>query len=196
MAKLYFRYGTMNCGKSTTLIQTAHNYEERGMRVLVLKPAIDTKGDQQVVSRLGVSRTVDMLVQPDSSITGLLADAGNIDCILLDEAQFLSPVQAEELFWLATTHDTPVIAYGLRTDFQTNSFAGASRLLELAHELSELKTICRCGRKAVLNGRKLHGTFVNEGAQVAIEDQAEIEYEALCASDYRKLVLNAQPTSD
>jgi thymidine kinase len=83
-----------------------------------------------------------------------------------------------------------VLAYGLRTDFLTRGFPGSSRLLELAHELQELKTICRCGRKAVLNGRKLHGEFVREGSQVAIEDQAEIEYEALCAADYKKLVLD------
>jgi thymidine kinase len=188
MAKLYFRYGTMNCGKSTALIQAAHNYEERGMRVLVLKPAVDTKGEQAVVSRLGIARDVDLLIHPDNSLTELLADT-QVHCVLIDEAQFLSPSQAEELFWFAATKDIPVLAYGLRTDFQTHGFPGSTRLLELAHELQELKSICRCGRKAVLNGRKLRGEFVTEGAQIAIEDQDDIEYEALCAIDYRRLVL-------
>jgi len=190
MAKLYFRYGTMNCGKTTALIQAAFNYEERGMQVLVLKPAIDTKGGDTITSRLGTERKADILVRPDESIQPLIGDTSSISCILVDEAQFLSPAQVEELFWFATERDIPVLAYGLRTDFLTHGFPGASRLLELAHELQELKTICRCGRKAVLNGRKLHGEFVREGSQVAIEDQAEIEYESLCAADYKKLVLN------
>jgi thymidine kinase len=189
MAKLYFRYGTMNCGKTTALIQAAHSYEERGMRVVILKPAIDTKGDDLVVSRLGIQRTADILVKADDSIETLLAGTADVRCVLVDEAQFLSASQAEELFWFAVQADIPVLAYGLRTDFQTAGFPGSTRLLELAHELGELKTICRCGRKSVLNGRKLHGTFVTEGAQVAIEDEADIEYEALCAIHYRELVL-------
>lgn len=189
MAKLYFRYGTMNCGKSTALIQAAHSYEERGMRVLVLKPAIDTKGDDLVLSRLGLDRKADVLVHPDDSIDTLLADTADVRCVLVDEAQFLTAAQAEELFWFAVNADVPVLAYGLRTDFQTSGFPGSTRLLELAHELGELKTICRCGRKSVLNGRKLHGEFVTEGAQIAIEDQADVEYEALCPVHYRELVL-------
>jgi len=180
----------MNSGKTTSLIQTAYNYEERGMQVLVLKPAIDTKGNDTVTSRLGTTRKVDILVHPIDSIRKLLANAPQAHCILVDEAQFLTPKQVEELFWYASTGDVPVLAYGLRTDFQTIGFPGASRLLELAHDLQELKTICRCGRKAVLNGRKLNGVFVHEGNQVAIEDQQHIEYESLCAADYRKLVLN------
>ena len=90
------------------------------------------------------------------------------------------------MFWFATKHDVPVIAYGLRTDFQTTGFPGASRLLELAHELQELKTICRCGKKAVLNGRKKVGQFIFHGNQVAIDGEADIEYESLCANCYSK----------
>jgi len=189
MAKLYFRYGTMNCGKSTALIQAAHSYEERDMRVLVMKPAIDTKGEGKVVSRLAIERTVDILITPQDRVTDLLRDAHDVRCILVDEAQFLTPRQAEELFWFAVEKDIPVLTYGLRTDFQTNGFPGSTRLLELAHEISELKTICRCGRKSVLNGRKLHGEFVTEGRQVAIDDQADVEYEALCPIHYSELVL-------
>jgi thymidine kinase len=189
MAKLYFRYGTMNCGKTTALIQAAHSYEERGMKVLVLKPAVDTKGDSKVISRLSIERDADLLIHADDSIAKLLDDVSDVRCVLVDEAQFLTPGQAEELFWFAVEKDIPVLTYGLRTDFQTNGFPGSTRLLELAHELGELKTICRCGRKSVLNGRKLRGEFVTEGGQIAIEDQADIEYEALCPLHYRELVL-------
>jgi thymidine kinase len=195
VAKLYFRYGAMNCGKTTVLIQAAFNYEERGMRVLVLKPAVDTKGGDVVRSRLGVERKADALVHVGDSIPELLGDTADVSCVLVDEAQFLTPTQVEELFWLTTEQDIPVLAYGLRTDFLTHGFPGSSRLLELAHELQELKTICRCGRKAVLTGRKLNGEFVREGNQVAIEDQAHIEYESLCAIDYKKLVLDQTTSS-
>jgi thymidine kinase len=189
MAKLYFRYSAMNSGKSTTLIQAAHNYEERGMRVVVVKPAIDSKGDNDVISRLGIKRHVDVLLSPDSQISVLLKDAGPADCILVDEAQFLTPVQVSDLFWYAVDRDVPVIAFGLRSDFQTNGFPGSTRLMELAHNIAELKTICRCGKKALFNGRKIDGKFVLEGDQVEIDDKAHVEYESLCAEDYKELVL-------
>lgn len=189
MAKLYFRYSAMNSGKTTALIQAAHNYEERGMKVLVLKPSVDTKGQEAIASRLGLERKVDIIVRPDDTIEQLLAGHRDISCVLVDEAQFITPAQSEELFWYAVKADVPVLTYGLRTDFQTVGFPGATRLLELAHELQELKTICRCGKKAILNGRKINGEFVYEGEQVAIEDQDDIEYESLCAADYRQLVL-------
>jgi thymidine kinase len=191
VAKLYFRYSAMNSGKTTSLIQTAHNYEERGMKVLVLKPAVDSKGEHEVISRLGTSRVVDIVVQADANLPPLLKDHGKVDCILVDEAQFLTPVQVSDLFWYAVDRDTPIIAFGLRTDFKTDGFPGASRLLELAHEITELKTICRCGKKAMLNARKINGRFVLEGNQVEIDDKSHVEYEALCAQDYKKLVLLA-----
>ena len=174
----------MNSGKTTALIQAAYNYEERGMRPVLLKPATDTKGQQHIVSRLGLSRPVDILLGPDDSIEAAMNQHAGCHCLLVDEAQFLSPKQVDELFWFATKHDVPVIAYGLRTDFQTTGFPGASRLLELAHELQELKTICRCGKKAVLNARKKAGQFIFHGNQVAIDGEADIEYESLCASCY------------
>lgn len=189
MAKLYFRYSAMNSGKTTSLIQTAFNYEERGMRVVVVKPEIDTKGEQTIVSRLGTERQVDVLLPPSAAITGRLNHlnkASKISCVLVDEAQFLRPVQVDELFWYATEANVPVIAFGLRTDFQAVGFPGATRLLELAHDLQELKTICRCGKKAVLNGRKINGEFIFEGDQVAIDGQRSVEYESLCAKCYHK----------
>ncbi|HWT55527.1 MAG TPA: thymidine kinase [Candidatus Microsaccharimonas sp.] len=189
MAKLYFRYSAMNSGKTTALIQAAHNYEERGMKVAILKPAVDSKGDDRIVSRLGVERAADATLATDDNVSQILEGIGAVDCILIDEAQFLSPLQVTELFWYAVDHNTPVIAYGLRTDFKTNGFPGATRLLELAHEISELKTICRCGKKAILNARRVNGQYVLEGEQVEIDDKAHVEYEALCAEDYKQLVL-------
>lgn len=186
MAKLYFRYSAMNSGKSTALLQAAFNYEERGMHVAILKPAVDSKGDDQVVSRLGLNRTVDALVQASDRVTEILKKFPGVDCILVDEAQFLQPRQIDELFWYAIDGGVPVMAYGLRTDFATVGFPGASRLLELAHEIQELKTICRCGKKALLNGRKRNGKFIFEGEQVAIDGEDNIEYESLCGACYQK----------
>lgn len=184
MAKLYFRYSAMNSGKTTALIQAAYNYEERGMRVAIIKPAVDTKAAGQILSRLGAARPVDILLAPNERLADILSTYTDLACVLVDEAQFLAPQQVDELFWYAVQADVPVLAYGLRTDFQTNGFPGASRLLELAHELQELKTICRCGRKALLNGRKRGGRFVFEGNQVAIDGEAATEYESLCAACY------------
>ncbi|WP_084403012.1 thymidine kinase [Schaalia suimastitidis] len=188
MAKLYFRYGAMNSGKSTALLQAAHNYEERGQRVLLLKPFIDTKGGGQIVSRLGVSREVDLLVDSDADLMALISEAvagpgESVACILIDEAQFLTEAQVDDLMTVAVELNIPVIAYGIRTDFRTVSFPGARRLLEVAHSLEELKTICRCGRKAMFNGRKVNDAYVFDGEQVAIDGVA-VTYESLCPSCY------------
>jgi len=174
----------MNSGKTTSLIQTAFNYEERGMQVVIIKPATDTKGGADVLSRLGVERKVNIILGKDQSVIDALVDYPEVRCVLVDEAQFLQPQQVDDLFWYATKANVPVIAFGLRTDFQTVGFPGATRLLELAHDLQELKTICRCGKKAILNGRKVNGKFIFEGNQVAIEGEDDIQYESLCASCY------------
>ena len=142
MAKLYFRHGAMNSGKSTALLQVAYNYEERGGRVLIAKPSIDSKGGATVTSRLGVDRQVDLLVAPDTNVReAFLAVGGDISCLLIDEAQFLTPAQVEQCLAIAVLDDVPVLAYGLRTDFRTAGFPGSTRLLEIAHTLEELKTI-------------------------------------------------------
>lgn len=188
MAKLYFRYGAMNCGKSTALMQVAHNYEERGMRVLILKPAIDTKGGEKLVSRLGVERPVDIAVRPDMDPLELvradLAAHGPLACVLTDESQFFTAWQTERLFLVTVECGIPVICYGLRTDFSLQGFPGSTRLLELAHNIEEMKTICHCGRKAMCNGRKVGGKFVFEGAQVAIDTENDVTYESLCPQCY------------
>lgn len=197
MAKLYFRYGAMNSGKSTALLQAAFNYEERDQRVLLAKPATDTKGDAHIVSRLGVSREVDVLIGPEEDLRARFLDLTHgvdrealleqvpvapVDCLLVDEAQFLSRRQVDDLMRIATLDDVPVLAYGIRNDFRTHAFPGSARLLEIAHSLEELKTICRCGRKAIFNGRRVDGALVFDGAQVAID--GEVAYESLCARCY------------
>lgn len=178
MAKLHFRYAAMNAGKSTALLQVAHNYESLGKRVLLVKPAVDLKGDDHIVSRLGVERPVDFLWKDGERLP---VSEGNLSVILVDEAQFLTEHQVNELLNVATTDGITVIAYGLRTDFRGDSFAGAARLLSLAHEIEEIRTLCRCGSKATMNLRKIHGVYVFDGNQVAIDD-GSVEYESVCAS--------------
>ena len=190
MSKLYFRYGAMNCGKSTALMQVMHNYTERGMQAIIIKPYTDTKGGDQVVSRLGITKQVDVIVKKEENVIEEVMvwreRTGNIDCILVDEAQFFTKGQIDQFFEIAVKQDIPVICYGLRTDFLMKGFEGSERLLLLAHSLEELKTICRCGRKAILNGRKINGEFVFEGEQVAIDGENHVEYESLCADCYFK----------
>ena len=184
MAKLYFRYGAMNSGKTTALLQVAFNYTERGMRVLILKPSIDTKGGDMLVSRLGISCKVDALITKEMNILELVAHDrevnGPLACVLCDESQFFTPEQAEQLFLVTVDLGIPVICYGLRADFMMRGFPGSTRLLELAHTIEELKTICSCGRKATCNGRMVNGSFVFEGAQVAIDTVDNVEYQSLC----------------
>lgn len=187
MAKLFFRYGAMNSGKSTALMQVAFNYEERGMNILLLKPRIDTKGGDVVVSRLGVRRKVDILIEKDMDLQLEIRKYFTImpiHCVLIDEVQFLKAEQIDQLFRLVIEDNVPVICYGLRTDFLMNGFEGSERLLLLAHSIEELKTICRCGRKALLNARKINGRFVFAGEQVAID--GDVQYESLCGECYLK----------
>lgn len=192
MSKLYFRYGAMNSGKSTSLLQAAFNYEERSQHVLLAKPSVDSKGDKAIVSRLGVSRDVDFVISPGQNLrtvftqesTGFeLANGQRVACLLLDEAQFLTADQVDQALEIAVLDGVPVLAYGIRTDFRTLSFPGSKRLLEIAHSLEELKTICRCGRKAMFNARLVNGEFTFSGEQVAI-DGDQVTYESLCANCY------------
>ena len=192
MSKLYFRHGAMNSGKSTALLQAAHNYEERGQAVLLAKPAVDTKGDTAILSRLGVDRHVDFLVTPEINLRTEFQKRSSLQrestgkrvaCLLLDEAQFLTRDQVDQALEIAVLDDVPVLAFGIRTYFFTNGFPGSLRLLEIAHSLEELKTICRCGKKAMFNGRKVNNEFVFDGAQVAI-DGDQVTYESLCPSCY------------
>ena len=183
MAKLYFRYGAMNSGKSTALMQVAHNYEEQGMRVLILKPKVDTKGSGDLVSRLGVRRPADLLVPPDMDLVEAVRAASSegrpLACVLCDESQFLTAEQAEQLFMVTVELNIPVICYGLRADFKGDLFPGSYHLLVLADKLEEVKTICWCGKKAAFNARfDENGHVVKEGAQVVLG--ANDKYIGLC----------------
>lgn len=187
MAKLYFRYGAMNSGKSTLLLQTAHNYEENGMKVLIVKPKIDTKGNDKVVSRIGAERKVDLLLGKQDNLFDIVKDNYNdVNCVLIDEAQFLEKEQADQCMDIVTNLEIPVICYGLRTDFLTNAFPGSERLLAIAHTLEEMKTICKCGSKAIFVGRYVNGEFTTEGSQVAIDGENDITYKSMCAKCYGK----------
>ncbi|MFW7415111.1 thymidine kinase [Demequina sp. SO4-18] len=186
MAKLYFRYGAMNSSKSALLLTAAYNYEERDQRPVIVKPGVDTKAGRAVSSRIGVERPVDVLLQDGESLEAAVAAHApltDIDAIFIDEAQFLTPSQVDEAFTIAVTGGVPVLCYGLRGDFTTRSFPGSLRLLEIAHSIEELKTICRCGSKAIFNARIVGGEFVSHGAQVAIDGQ-HADYESLCGRCY------------
>lgn len=190
MAKLYFRYGAMNCGKTAGLLQVAHNYEEQGMRVLLIKPAIDTKGDDKVTSRIGIERTVDIRLAAEDSVVAQLGEKVEWliyrpHAIIVDEAQFLTPQQVDELYLVTKEQDIPVLCYGLRADFQMIGFPGATRLLEIADDIEEMKTICKCGSKATQNMRLINGVPTFTGEQVVIDDGKDnVSYEAVCGKCY------------
>ncbi|MFB9240168.1 thymidine kinase [Massilia antarctica] len=166
MAKLYFRYSAMNAGKSTALLQVAHNYEEQGQQVKLYTAAIDSRyGVGQVTSRLGPQREVDIF----DGATDFLNDAPRVACVLVDEAQFLSTAQVQQLHQLAQVRGVPVICYGLRSDFRGEPFPGSAYLLALADDIEELKNICTCGKKATMNIRvDGQGKRIREGEQVSI----------------------------
>lgn len=190
MSKLYYRYGAMNSGKTTLLLQVAHNYEERGMKVLILKPLIDTKGDKKIVTRIGLEREVDHLISPDENLREYLKQIPeDISCVLVDESQFLTKEQVDDLYVFTKFKDTSVICYGLRSDFKSNAFPGSLRLFEVADVMEELYTICRCGKRAKFNGRIVNGKFTSSGEQVAIDGEDEVAYESLCGKCYLKKVL-------
>ncbi len=202
MAKLYFRYAAMNAGKSTELLKDAHNYEERGLGVRLFTAKIDTRaGEGEIYSRLGLRRmgesfdeytNFDALLAP-SPAPGVTSDlrhgsAGGpkpIDCVFIDEAQFLTPAQVEQLHRHAHLHDLPIICYGLRSDFLGQAFPGAAALLTLADSLDELKTICACKKKASMNARlDGAGQRVRAGAQVHIGGNES--YVAMCPACFYK----------
>ena len=197
MSKLYFRYGAMNCGKSTALMQVAHNYEERGMFVKVIKPSIDLKAEDKISSRIGIERKADFLISDVKSLREYLNNISkeNISCVLVDEAQFLTREEVDELFVFCKLTNIPVICYGLRTDFKANAFPGSERLFEVSDELEELTTICDCGKKAKFNARVINGEFTLVGDQVAI-DGIDASYVSLCGKCYLSKVLKIERKND
>ena len=191
MAKLIFKFATMNSGKSLDLLRTVYNYEETGRRVLTMKPMVDTKGGDSISTRAGLSRKVDVLIPPNFSIYKLLVGRlDDVKCIFVDEAQFLNSRQVNQLFIITKTLDIPVICYGLRTNFKSVGFEGSSRLLDLADSLEEFKTLCRCGETARFCGRKIDGKFVTSGDDILIDGSLDVEYVPLCGECYVRDVLN------
>lgn len=191
MAQLYFRYGAMGCGKTMQLLQVAFNYEERGQKVCVIKPQTDTKNGTKLLTRIGPERETDFTFsRRDNIFKKIEKDFRDIDCVLVDEAQFLTPAQADQLAEVAVLLDIPVICYGLRLNFRQKDggFEGATRLLQIAHKIEEIKTICDCGRKATRNCRFLDDKLVTDGPDILIDDgKTKIVYRALCSHCYYKL---------
>ncbi len=184
MAKVYFRYAAMNAGKSTQLLQVRHNYHERHQRTLLLKPHLDNRDGEDVIRpRIGgLVVKVDALVYVDTDLQAMVEErqqkGERLDCVLVDEAQFLSPEQVRELCGVADFLEVPVMCYGLRADFRGELFPGSAALMALADDIEELKTICWCGKKATINARILDGHVLTEGPQVLIGGNES--YTALC----------------
>jgi thymidine kinase len=185
LAKLYFYYSTMNAGKSTALLQSSHNYRERGMRTLVYTAALDRRGGGMVHSRIGL----ECEARHFGPGTGLYREIDeehgrqHVSCVLLDEAQFLKREQVDDLAMVVDQLSIPVLCYGLRTDFRGELFEGSARLLAIADELSELKTICHCGRKATMVVRVgADGRAERDGEQVEIGGNER--YVSLCRRHY------------
>jgi thymidine kinase len=185
VAKLYFYYSTMNAGKSTSLLQSSHNYRERGMRTLVYTAQFDQRGGGKVHSRIGLASEARHFAPGSDLYVEVASEHARqpVSCVLLDEAQFLTRDQVEQLARVVDLLSIPVLCYGLRTDFRGELFPGSTRLLALADELTELKTICHCGRKATMVVRVgADGEAERDGAQVEIGGNER--YVSLCRRHY------------
>ena len=187
MAKLYFKYGAMGSSKSAQALITKFNYEELGMKVWLIKPGTDTRdGEDLIHSRIGLSCRAQVIAGEDS-ILEAYREAGRHDVIIADEAQFFTPEQIDELRTLVDEEDLPVLCFGLRTDFLTHFFPGARRLMELADSLTEIKTVCACGRKATVNARiDADGHIVTEGDQVLLGGNDR--YLAMCHQCWKRKI--------
>lgn len=182
MSKLYFRHSPMNSGKSTHLMQTAYNYEERGMKPLLVTSGIDVRhGKGMITSRLGLKKEA-VVIEKGQSLIGQLANylhSESIDAIFVDEVQFLTANQIEDLAYIVDVHNIPVFCYGLRSDFKSELFEGSKRLFELADSITELKNICSCGRKAIMNKR-----LIDSQEQFVLGD--EKIYDAVCRVCFKR----------
>ena len=187
MAKLYFKYGAMGSSKSANALITKFNYEERGMAVWLIKPSVDDRdGAEYIRSRIGLHAVAD-IVAPDDDIKELLKAKSKVDVIISDECQFFTPRQIDQLREIVDFQDIPVLCFGLRTDFLTNMFPGSRRLFEVADSITEIKTICACGAKAIVNARiDARGSVITEGDQVFLGGNDS--YIAMCHKCWAKAV--------
>lgn len=187
MAKLYFKYGAMGSSKSAQALITQFNYEELGMSVWLIKPSVDTRDGADIIkSRIGLQRSA-QIITPEQNIAEEYAKLEKHDVIIADEAQFFTPEQIDQLRGLVDDEDIPVLCFGLRTDFLTHFFPGARRLMEFADSITEIKTVCECGRKATVNAR-IDGTgrIVTEGAQVFLGGNDS--YIAMCHKCWKRKI--------
>ncbi len=189
MAKLYFKYGAMGSSKSAQALITKFNYEERGMSVWLIKPSVDNRDGADILrSRIGLEATA-QVITPDRDIREVYKDAGRHDVIISDESQFFTPAQIDQLRYLVDNEDIPVLCFGLRTDFLTHFFPGAQRLMELADSIQEIKTICSCGKKAIVNARiDAAGRIVTQGSQVLLGGNDT--YVAMCHKCWKDTIAN------
>ena len=195
MAKLYFRYGTVGSAKTLNLLAVAHSYTQQGKKVIVMKPSLDTRfGKKLVKSRAGLEREADLLIEESTVLK--YCDFNHINCILVDEAQFLAPSFISQLRALSVDLDIPVICYGLRSDFKRKLFAGSQRLLELADEISEIKTTCFfCDKRALFNLKFKNGVPTLDGPSVELG--SEEKYLPACSYCYaERLQSNSDPVNN
>lgn len=195
MANLEYRYGPMNSGKSMAVLQMAYNYEENNKKVILVKSVVDTKGGDYLVSRIGPKRKIGIKLDKKESLLDdkYITLISNMDAILVDEAQFLTKKQVEDLWFIAKEKNIPVICFGLKTNFKSEFFEGSKRLFELSDKFKELETICSCGTKARFNARKVNGEFMMEGTEIEIDGSKNtIEYVPLCGKCYLEKVFNKE----
>lgn len=194
MAKLYFKYGAMGSSKSAQALITQFNYEELGMAVWLIKPSTDTRDGADIIrSRIGLERRA-QVITPEQDIVDEYKKTGKFDVIISDEAQFFTPEQIDQLRTLVDEEDIPVLCFGLRTDFLTHFFPGAQRLMELADSITEIKTVCACGRKATVNARiDGNGNIVTEGSQILLGGNDS--YVAMCHKCWKEKI-NAQKNEE
>ncbi|MBR0138014.1 MAG: thymidine kinase [Erysipelotrichaceae bacterium] len=190
MAKLYFKFGTMNSSKTANALMTKFNYEEKGKKVWLIKPSIDTRDGANIIkSRIGLQAVADVISPTDDLLE--LCPLDDIDVVIADEAQFLTGAQVDQLRLIVSEHDIPVLCFGLRTDFTTHLFEGSRRLMELADSITEIKSICKCGAKSTVNARiDSQGRVVTSGAQIVIGGNEA--YESMCWSCWHKMVMENQ----
>ncbi|MEG2310659.1 MAG: thymidine kinase [Clostridia bacterium] len=187
MAKLYFRYSPMGAGKSIDLLKVAYNYEERGLGVILFTAKLDNRyGVGKIHTRIGLSRDA-YTFDADINLFDVVQNKCRPACVLVDEAQFLSTKHVDQLSDIVDFLDIPVICYGLRADFRNELFEGSKRLFTIADKIEELKTICDCGKKAVMNMRLLDGKIVTIGEQILIGDA---EYKSVCRKCYKEKIAN------
>ncbi|MBQ2685697.1 MAG: thymidine kinase [Erysipelotrichaceae bacterium] len=187
MAKLYFKFGAMGSSKTANALMTRFNYQEKGKKVWLIKPAIDNRDGETVLrSRVGLEANAQVIKSTDRILD--ICPIDDIDVIICDESQFLTPEQVDDLRLIVSEHDIPVLCFGLRSDFLTHLFPGSQRLFELADSITEIKSICRCGAKATVNARfDGEGNIQTSGDQVFIGGNES--YESMCWSCYHKMIM-------